>query len=210
MLMSQTFFWNKMARGYAKRPVADPDAYRVKLDKTTEYLNPTDHVLEFGCGTGTTALIHSSRVAHIDAIDLSSEMIAIAQEKRWDRSIRNVHFQACRFEDWPTPSPDQAYDAVLGMSILHLVDDLDATLAKVHSCLKPGGLFFSSTICLADSRGIDRFILPPLSTLGVLPKIARFKSTQLIDRMSSHGLEVEYSWRPSEGAAIFVVARRVD
>lgn len=210
MLLSDTFFWNKMARGYAKRPVGNPEAYQIKLDKTAEYLKPTDRMLEFGCGTGTTALIHAPRVAQVEAIDFSSEMIAIAREKLWDKPADNVSFEVARFEDWPIPVAGQGYDVILGMSILHLVEDVDATLTKVRKSLKPGGFFFSSTVCLGDSSGLERFILPPLSAIGILPKLARFKGTELIKRIQDHRFAIEHHWRPSEDAGIFIVARRVD
>ena len=38
-------------------------------------------VLEFGCGTGGTAIIHAPYVKHIRAIDISGNMIAIAKGK---------------------------------------------------------------------------------------------------------------------------------
>ena len=132
----------------------NPEAYQHKLDETAKYLSKEDRVLEFGCGTGTTALIHAPRVSHIDAIDFSSEMIAIAREKAEAQAIKNVRFEVSSFEDWPIPNPDGDYDAVLAMSILHLVSNLDETLSKVHRALKPDGLFFSSTVCIGRMNPI--------------------------------------------------------
>jgi len=37
--------------------------------------------LEFGCGTGSTALLHASFVKHMTATDISDEMIEIAKQK---------------------------------------------------------------------------------------------------------------------------------
>jgi len=209
MLLRPTFFWNKLARRYAKSPVANPDAYQVKLDKTAEYLSPTDRVLEFGCGTGTTALIHAPRVAQIEGIDFSKEMIAIAREKLWDQSAPNASFEVARFEDWPVPVDGQGYDAILGMSILHLVEDAEVVLAKVHRSLKPGGLFFSSTVCLGDTRGPERYFLPPLSAIGILPKLRFFKSMDLLALIQDHGFEIEHQWAPGDSPSVFVVARRI-
>lgn len=208
MLIHPTRFWNYMARGYARKPVDDPDAYQYKLDVTADYLKPDDQVLEFGCGTGTTALIHAPRVSHIDAIDFSSEMIAIARGKAEEQCITNVHFETSAFEDWPLPSTKGDYDAVLGMSILHLVTDLDDTLARVHQALKPGGLFFSSTVCIGEMRGIVRLGLPVLGAIGILPKILPLTPDSLTERMTSHGFAIEHVWRPSTGAAIFIVASK--
>ncbi|SHG39153.1 class I SAM-dependent methyltransferase [Cognatishimia maritima] len=209
MLLRPTFFWNKMARRYAKSPVGNPDAYQVKLDKTADYLKPTDRVLEFGCGTGTTALIHAPRVAQIDAIDFSTEMIAIAREKLWDKPADNVSFEVSSFEDWPVPVAGQGYDAILGMSILHLVNDAEAVLDKVHRSLKPSGLFFTSTVCLGDGQGLERFFLPPLSAIGILPKLRMFKAADLLDLMKAHGFEIEHRWVPDGTPSLFAIARRV-
>jgi len=38
-------------------------------------------LLEFGCGTGSTAIVHVPYVNHIHAIDIFSNMICIAQAK---------------------------------------------------------------------------------------------------------------------------------
>ena len=88
-------------------------------------------------GTGTTALIHAPRVARIDAIDFSRKMIAIAREKAERQGVSNVHFDVAAFEDWPIPDDEDRYDAVLGMSVLHLVADLDSTLARVRQVVRP-------------------------------------------------------------------------
>ena len=125
MLIRPTAFWNMIARHYANQPVADEAAYRHKLAVTAARLRPSDRLLEFGCGTGTTALIHAPRVARIDAIDFSRKMIAIAREKAERQGVSNVHFDVAAFEDWPIPDDEDRYDAVLGMSVLHLVADLD-------------------------------------------------------------------------------------
>jgi cyclopropane fatty-acyl-phospholipid synthase-like methyltransferase len=54
------YFWDKIAEGYAKRPVADQGAYERKLATTQRYLRADMEVLEFGCGTGTTTRRSSS------------------------------------------------------------------------------------------------------------------------------------------------------
>ncbi|MEM7463832.1 MAG: class I SAM-dependent methyltransferase [Pseudomonadota bacterium] len=197
-----------MARGYSRKPVDNPEAYQHKLDETTKYLTKDDRVLEFGCGTGTTALIHAPRVSQIDAIDFSSEMIAIAREKAEAQDIRNVRFEVSSIEDWPIPNPDGDYDVVLGMSILHLVSDLDETLAKVHLALKPGGLFFSSTVCIGKMNPVVRFGLSALGGIGILPKILPLTPDALEKHITAHGFEIESVWQPEESAAVFIVARR--
>ena len=52
-------FWDRIAARYARKPVADEAAYRRKLAVTRDYLAPDMDVLEFGCGTGSTAIVLS-------------------------------------------------------------------------------------------------------------------------------------------------------
>ncbi|MEM6403851.1 MAG: SAM-dependent methyltransferase, partial [Cyanobacteria bacterium P01_D01_bin.116] len=52
-------FWDNIAEKYSKDPIADEAAYQKKLQVTQEYFKPDMEVLEFGCGTGGTAIIHA-------------------------------------------------------------------------------------------------------------------------------------------------------
>ena len=195
-------FWNRIARRYAARPVEDQAAYEHKLARTASYLTPEMSVLEFGCGSGTTALIHASRVARIDAIDISGEMIAIAREKP---NPGNVAFQVAAIEDWP----GTGYDVVMAHSILHLVGDLDAVLARVRGLLAPGGLFVSSTTCIRDMSPLLPLALPLLRLAGLAPKVLALRGEGLAARIEAAGFEIVERWRPGPGKALFLVARAV-
>ena len=61
-MKQQSKVWDRFAKRYAKSPVADQDAYQKKLQITREYLRPDMEVLEFGCGTGSTAIAHAPYV----------------------------------------------------------------------------------------------------------------------------------------------------
>ncbi|WP_018689040.1 class I SAM-dependent methyltransferase [Ahrensia kielensis] len=208
MLIRPARFWNFMARGYARRPVKDTKSYQHKLDITASYLQPTDTVFEFGCGSGTTSLIHAPRVSHIDAIDFSSEMIAIATEKASAKEIQNVKFFVSTLQDWPQPQNGSRYDAVLGMSILHLLPDLDDALAQVHKLMKPGAYFFSSTVCLGDMNALIHLALAPFGALGLIPKVLPLKADELAEHMMAHGFTIESTWHPKDDATVFIVARK--
>ncbi len=132
-----------MADRYSKQPIADEAAYQKKLQVTREYFRPDMEVLELGCGTGSTAIKHAPYVKHILAIDISSKMIEIAQGKADVEKVENVTFEQSTIEELSVS--DQTLDAVLGLSILHLLDNKEEIIAKVHKMLKPGGIFVTST-----------------------------------------------------------------
>ena len=90
--MSNAQFWDKVSRKYAADPIKDLQAYYDTLDRARDVLQDTDHVLEIGCGTGTTALLLADDVAQITATDISTGMLEIAEEKRIAQEVENVRF----------------------------------------------------------------------------------------------------------------------
>ena len=120
-------YWDKIAERYSKRPVANEESYQRKLQVTRNYFRPDMEVLEFGCGTGSTAIVHAPNVKQIHAIDISSKMIEIAQAKADANNIKNVIFERSAIDEFG--ASDETFDAVLGLSILHLVENMEAVTA---------------------------------------------------------------------------------
>jgi 2-polyprenyl-3-methyl-5-hydroxy-6-metoxy-1,4-benzoquinol methylase len=199
-------FWDKIADKYSREPIRDEEAYNQKLEMTREYFTRKCRVFEFGCGTGSTALVHAPYVAQIDATDLSSEMIAIAKAKAAEAEIENLSFTQADIAD--IMSRDGAYDVVLGLSILHLLRDHKAVLGKVRELLKPGGVFVSSTACLAE-MGVWRLLLPVMRAIGKAPHVAVFARDDLIIDLTEAGFEIIHQWQPKKNAAVFLVARKL-
>ncbi|MEM0979402.1 MAG: class I SAM-dependent methyltransferase [Cyanobacteria bacterium P01_H01_bin.58] len=201
-----TQFWDKIAEKYAKQPIADEAAYQKKLAVTRDYFRPDMEVLEIGCGTGSTAILHAPYVEHIRAIDFSANMIAIAQGKAETEHIDNVTFEQASIED--LDSPDQSLDAVLGLSILHLLKDKEAEIARVYQMLKPGGFFITSTVCIGDTMSWFKLIAPIGRVLGFFPFVQVLTAQALADSFIQAGFELDYQWQPSKGSAVFIVAKK--
>ncbi|MHC4910762.1 MAG: class I SAM-dependent methyltransferase [Planctomycetota bacterium] len=201
-----TRFWDRIAERYSKRPVADEAAYREKLRITREYFRPDMEVLELGCGTGSTAIAHAPYVKHIHAIDVSSKMIAIAQGKADAEQVTNVTFERLAVDEFT--APDRTLDAVLALSILHLVENKDEVIAKVHAMLKPDGVFVTSTACLADTMSYFKLIAPIGKFLGLIPLVKIFSTKELEDSLTGSGFRIDRQWQPGKGKAVFIVAKK--
>ena len=199
-------FWDRIAESYAKKPVADEQAYQTKLRVTRDYLDTDMNVLEFGCGTGSTAIAHAPYVNHLLAIDISSKMIDIARGKAEAGNITNLDFLQATIDEFD--APEESFDAVLGLSILHLLEDKDAAIAKVYSMLKPGGAFISSTVCLGDGLSFFKYITPVGRFLGLLPILKVFTANDVLDSLRRHGFEIEHQWQPGKNKGIFIVATK--
>jgi ubiquinone/menaquinone biosynthesis C-methylase UbiE len=162
-------FWNIIAKHYAKSPVLDEAAYQRKLDTTRGFLTPQMEVMEFGAGTGTTAIAHSPFVKHILAVDISPKMLAIARGKAQAAGVENISFEQSSIDAFQRP--DASFDAILGLSILHLLIDRDAVIAKVFGLLGPGGVFISSTSCIDDTSAVMRWVLKLGHAIKLLPLV---------------------------------------
>lgn len=207
MTQPSSRFWDKIADRYARQPIKDEAAYQKKLQITQEYLRPDMKLLEFGCGTGSTALTHAPLVDNILAIDISSRMLEIAAQKATAAGISNVVFEQAGFDDFT--AVDDSFDVVLGMSILHLLADRDLAIAKVHRMLNPGGVFVSSTVCLGNKMKFFKLIGPLGRKLGVLPLLEVFTTPELLDSLKKQGFAIEHQWSPDKGTSVFIVARKL-
>ena len=199
-------FWDRIADRYSRSPIKDEGAYQKKLDVTRRYFTQDSEVLELGCGTGGTAILHAPNVKHYRATDISKRMIEIAEGRKSSGDAENVTFEQASLEDIDVV--EESLDAVLAMSLLHLIEDKEAALGKVHGMLKPGGVFVSSTACLGDHMKWFRLIAPIGRFFGVFPLVRVFTQQELKDSMVSAGFEIDYEWRPGKGAAVFMVARK--
>lgn len=200
--------WNKMADKYSRQPIANQKAYEIKLDLTREYFTPESNVLEFGCGTGSTAILHAPYVKHIDAIDVSERMIEIATAKLEPEGVANVDFAVADMDSFRA-TPD-SYDVALGLNILHLLDDRMAAMQQVYAALKPGGYFVSSTMCLREKL-IFRLmepLFPLMYAIGQWPRVFRFNAKRLQSDIESIGFKTVHYWQPGNGPVLFIVGQK--
>lgn len=199
-------FWDKVAERYAQSPIKDEESYQRKLRETRAHFTPEMELLEFGCGTGSTALLHAPYVKQIRATDISAKMLEIARGKAAEQGIENVRFEVSAFEDFE--APDGSFDMVLGLNILHLLEDKEAAVAKVHRLLKPGGLFVSSTVCLTGLFRILQLVAPLGRLLGKMPLVRFFTAQEMLDSLTAGGFAIETRWQHAGGRSLFVIARK--
>jgi len=199
-------FWDRVAPSYSKQPIADSRSYARKLATTQALMQPNMQVLEFGCGTGSTALEHAPHVAHIVATDVSAAMICIGREKAEHAGIDNVSFRQSGVEDFE--APDGSFDMVLALNLLHLLPDRTAALAKIHRLLKPGGIFISSTVCLADRMWFLRPVVPMLQWIGKAPYVSFVSANEVLREVAAAGFEEQEHWTHGRANSLFLVARK--
>ena len=122
-MVSSREFWNKRAEIYDD---VVGEQYRQTNEDTVahalNYLNPTDRVLEFACGTGVMTLPIAARVAQVRAIDIADEMVRRAAEKIEAQGVTNIELS--RTDLFDPCLEEGSFDAVMAFNVLCYVDNI--------------------------------------------------------------------------------------
>jgi ubiquinone/menaquinone biosynthesis C-methylase UbiE len=92
-------------------------------------INKTDQVIEIACGFGRSLPMLCQAAKHVTAIDISNEMIKIAQDCTNDK---NICFYVYPSED--LPFPDQVYDVVVCFAAFDAMYQTEALIEMNRIC----------------------------------------------------------------------------
>lgn len=95
-------------------------------------------VLDYGCGRGYSSREYLERGAIVYGIDISPVYVAEAAQAAKDAGYAEDHYTFCVMDAHTLDFPDNMFDMVVGMAILHHLDP-DVALREIHRVLKPGG-----------------------------------------------------------------------
>lgn len=129
---------------------------RVALD-----VQPTDHVLELGCGVGRIGRELAPHCQHWTGVDISENMIRHASQRLADRDNVSFHqLTRTRLEMLEDNSIDKAYSIAV---FCHMdKEDLYIYLQELNRVVKPGGMIFVETWNLCSPVGWRRWEYEPL------------------------------------------------
>jgi SAM-dependent methyltransferase len=105
-------------------------------------LKAGETVLDLGSGGGIDVLLSAKRVGStgfVFGVDMTDEMLALAQENKAKAGVTNVAFLKGRIEDIPLPA--NSVDVVISNCVINLAADKSLVLKDTFRVLKPGGRF---------------------------------------------------------------------
>ena len=170
----QVTTWNQMANLYATEnaPRMAPVADRVIAHAA---LSNGEHVLDVGTGTGIVMKQAAACVdpsGHVVGIDISSEMLALAQKQLTTKGLTNVSLRKGGAES--IPADDNTFDVVLAsLSLMYVVDRATAA-REIFRVLRPGGRLVGSVWTGPEQCDLVRFqqiaggfsVAPPVPGVG--------------------------------------------
>ncbi len=103
-------------------------------------LREGDTVLDLGSGGGIDVLLSAKRVGPagtVYGLDMTDEMLALAQRNAREAGATNVRFLKGLIEDVPLPA--ESVDVVISNCVVNLSPEKPRVLAEITRVLKPGG-----------------------------------------------------------------------
>lgn len=199
-------FWDKTASKYDQEEMKDEQTYINIIKRTKTHLNMSDIVLDYGCGTGLIANEIAEYVKEIHAIDISSNMIEIAEKKATERNIANISYAHSTIFD--ERFKKGSLDVILVFHVLHLLEDEHIVLRRMNELLKPGGLLISATPCIGEKLFL-KSLLFLAGKVGLVPYTKSFKMRYLVGTIEeSHFTIVESVCLKKSSQEYFIVARK--
>ena len=115
----------------------------------------TDVLIDFGCGTGTFAILAAKRCQHVHAVDVSQAMIDYAGAKADERGVSNIEFHQAGFLTYEHVGVP--VDIIATTFALHHLSDFwkGVALERLGAVMKPGGLLYMHDVIMEEANAIE-------------------------------------------------------
>lgn len=204
-------FWDSASKNYDKTEERFEYIHQKSRENAKKHFKSSNVVLDYGCGTGTTACEIANNVKEIYAIDISPKMIEISKGKATEKNIENVTFAEGDIFDEKLKK--ESFDRILAFNMLHTIPNPEKAVQRINELLKPDGLFISITPCLGDKMsflvGLQIRLVQIMCKIGIIPvPIRRIKSSELDDLIANGNFQTVDTEKIYKGASSYFMAAK--
>ncbi len=157
----EAVYWNADA---AQHWITHEDRYERMFGALGEHalraaeITPTDHILDIGCGTGSTTLAAARRASQGDAlgIDISAQMTDRCRQRAREMGIKNVRFETADVQTHDFGAAQ--FDSIISrFGVMFFDDPLKAFKNVGHAMCSGGRLAF---VCWQDVLANEWMTIP--------------------------------------------------
>ena len=184
-------------------------------------LKAGETVLDLGSGGGIDVLLSARRVGPTGkayGLDMTDEMLAVAEENRRKSGLENVEFLKGEIEH--IPLPDNSVDVIISNCVINLSGDKDRVIGEAFRVLKPGGRFAVSDVVVRGEvpeeirRSMELWVGCVAGALGYDEYQAKLKRAGFdgvsIETTRAYSIEDARTFLAGEGLDVDALAREVD
>lgn len=189
--------FNQVGTDYSKEDVVSE--YDHEMEQFRDYdqeaqafvdlLNAANHkdltVVDIGCGTGAFSIHAAYYFNKIIAVDVSPEMLTIANSKAEAKGIRNIEFINSGFLQF---QPNEQVDIIHTKWALHHLPDYwkQAALVNINKMLKPDGVLYISDVIYKFVPDYEEYLS------NTIEEVAKKFSAEFVAETKTH-IKDEYS-----------------
>ena len=119
--------------------------YREFINFYKEVFNQNNYephsIIDLGCGSGEITVLLSKEGYEITGIDISSDMLSIAQNKAFDNGVDITFLNQDMTEFSVLDKADAVISSLDCINYLPCMNDVKETFSRVYESLKPNGIF---------------------------------------------------------------------
>lgn len=155
--------------------------------------------LDLGCGDGRYFRLIWPNAKNVVGVDLSPEVAALGRQS-------GVYHDVYVTPAHQVPEPDASFDYVFANCSLEHMDYLDAVLAEIHRCLKPGGTLLCSVV---TNRFVEWSPLTNLTAMAGFDDAAKSLQKDFVDYHHLANPLTVAEWAQRFGAAGLIVQEHI-
>ncbi len=147
-------------------------------------------VLNIGCGIGRVEKYLAPNVKELHAVDISGEMIALANRRL--AGLPNVRLREVALDEYLSAYADGLFDLVFSLLVLQHMEREHAYtyLQHAHRVLKPGGLLFVQFPNFLSPEYTEAFLEPVILKHLSASRVRTYTVDEVRHLMSMLGFEV--------------------